>query len=97
MQLKLKTRVTYYVDAFDLAEYISHKAGRGIEFIDTRNDTDYSRKIVKEELDDWGMKDVDNMLNHGWISCETTLRNCLTHCANQGWLEEGDYVIQVSW
>jgi hypothetical protein len=21
----------------------------------------------------------------------------LTHCANEGWIEEGDYVITVSW
>lgn len=97
MELKITTKVTNYVDAYDLARYLSHKIGRSIEFIDSPNDTDYSVSIEKEEIDEYDMEQVNNMLEEGWISLDYGYHACLNHCANEGWLEEGDYVITMSW
>lgn len=97
MELKKKSKVAHYVDAFDLAEYISEKIGRKFEFIDSPNDRDYIINIKKGEIDKWYKETISNALNQGWVSMEYGYRAFLTHCANEGWLEEGDYVITVSW
>lgn len=97
MELKITTKTTHYVDAYDLANYIGSKIGRPVEFVDSPNDTDYSVSIEKEEIDDFDMKSVSNMIEKGWISLDYGYHACLVHCANEGWLEEGDYVITMSW
>lgn len=97
MQLNKETKVTHYVDSFDLAAYLGEKIGRYLEFIESPNDTDYKITIKKGEIDKWDKETVSNALNQGWVSMEYGYRAFLTHCANEGWLEEGDYVITVSW
>lgn len=97
MELKKTTKITHYVDAFDLARYLGEKMGRKIEFIDSPNDTDYSVKIEKGEIDKWDQEHIGNAIENGWVSLEYGYHAFLTYCANEGWLEEGDYVIRVSW
>lgn len=95
--LKKTTKVTHYVDVFDLADYLSKKIGRSIEFIDTANDSSHSIKIEKSEIDDYDRKVIDDMISKGYISLYYGYHAALTYCANMEWLDEGDYVIEVSW
>lgn len=97
MELKKVTKTTHYVDSFDLADFIGEKIGRSVEIIDTPNDTDYSATVKKEELDDWDMKSVSLLKDKGYISMEYGFHQIMTYCANQNWIEEGNYVIKVSW
>jgi hypothetical protein len=97
MELKVVTKTTKYVDSFDLTEYLGSKIGRSVEFVDTRNDTDYSLSLTKEEILNYDKRYIDHFLNVGWISLDHGYHAVLTYCVNKGWLDEGDYVIQVSW
>lgn len=97
MELKHTVKTTIYVDYFDLARYLSDKIGRDVEIGDSNNDTDYSVALERGELSDWDMNYVNAFLNKGWISMELGYRAVLNYCVNQGWLDEGDYVIEVSW
>lgn len=97
MELKHTVKSTIYVDYYDLSSYLSERIGRDVEIVDSGNDSDYSVTIVKEEIDDYDMKEVNKFLEKGWISMEYGYHAILTYCANQGWLDEGDYIIQVSW
>lgn len=97
MELKYHTLTAKYVDSFELARYLSEKTGKNVEFIETPNDTDYSVEIKKGEVRDYDKGNIDDFLNKGYISFEYGYRAVLNYCADQGWLEEGDYVIGVSW
>lgn len=97
MELQKTTKATHYVDAYHLARYLGEKMGRSFEFIDSSNDTDYTVKIEKGEIDKWDEETINNGLYRGWVSMDYGYHSFFMHCANEGWLEEGDYVIRVSW
>src|SRR6218665_1220275 len=97
MELKKRTKTVHFVDAHDLAKYLGEKIGRSVDILDTPNDTDYSTQIEKGQIDDYDKKSVDNFLKKGWISMDYGYNAVFTHCANEGWIEEGEYVIQVCW
>lgn len=97
MELNITTKVTHYVDSFHLAQYLGEKMGRDLEFIDTNNDTDYPVKINKGNIAPWDAQVIHNAKENGWVSMEMGSTAFFTHCANEGWLAEGNYVIEVSW
>lgn len=97
MHLKVTEKLTTYVDAFDLSRYLSEKIGRSVEIGDSSNDTDYSVRIEKGDIAEYDMETINGFLSSGWISMQYGYHAIMTYCANKDWLNEGDYVIQVSW
>lgn len=99
MENKLRTKIkqTIYVSHFDLQDFLSEKIGKSVEVIDSNNDTDYSISVKKEEIDDSDMDSVNTFLEKGYISMEYDYHAIFRYCANQGWIDEGDYVLEVSW
>lgn len=95
--LKMEVQTTNFVDAFDLALYLSKKIGKSVEVGDADNHSDYTVSVKRENLDQWDQKALDEFLNTGWLSMGRNRRIVMTHAANEGWIEEGNYVIRVSW
>jgi hypothetical protein len=93
----MEIRVTSYVNAFDLALYLSKKIGKSVEVGDTNNYSDYAVLVQRKELDQWDQNVLDEFLSTGWLSMERSRRVVMTYAANMGWIEEGNYVIRVSW
>lgn len=97
-ELIKETKITHHVWYPHLEMYLSEKVGKRIEIIDSPNDTDYHVLVrAKTEFDKWDQKYINELLEDGYISMECGYRTILDYCAGQGWLEEGDYIITVSW
>lgn len=95
--LTIQTKATTHIDAFELARYLSAKIGKSVQIIESPNDTNYVAKVKKGEIEDYDQEYVEDFLDAGYISMDMGYEVVLCYAANQGWIEEGDYVIRVSW
>lgn len=97
MELKKITKTTHYVDSYDLAKYLSTKFPHEVEFIDTHNDSDFKITIKKGDMDKYDWESAKTFLTTGVISMEIGYNAVFLYIANEGWLEEGNYIIEFSW
>lgn len=97
MSLIVETKTTHYVSDAHLERYLSEKIGVDCKVIESHNDTDYAVTVKKKDIPSYDQETVDNFLEDGYISMENGYDAVLTHAANMGWIEEGNYVIRVSW
>jgi hypothetical protein len=96
-ELNWETRATYYVDAFELALYLSSKIGNSVAIIDSENGRDYYVEVKKGPIERQYIPVLNMFLNSGYFSVESNYKLILRHAANMGWIEEGHYVFHVSW
>lgn len=97
VELIKETKTTHYVDYSNMENYLSEKIGRRVEIIESANDTDYHLSLKKEKIEDYDKETIDDFLKTGYIGMDYEYHTIFTHCVNEGWLEEGDYVLRVSW
>lgn len=99
MELKHRIVSTRFVDSYDLSEYLAKKISRSVDIVGTNNGSEYTADVrIQESFDKYEQEDIDLFINKGILDFEYSgWYNALDYCANQGWLEEGKYVIEVSW
>lgn len=96
--LKFETKVTRYVDYTELKRWLSTKlAPIDVQIGDSPNDTDYSITLESKPLDEFEQEDFDKFLTDGYINMDYGYYAILNGCCHKGWIEPGDYIIQVSW
>lgn len=98
-ELKITTKSTHYVDAYDLCRFLTEKIGRKIVFGQSSNDTDYSC-LADGNSDSWEdqEEEVNEIIKSGYINCDYPgWDSILSYAANQNWIPEGNYVVRVSW
>ena len=96
-KLIMVTKTTHYVDGSHLERYLSAKTGLNCQVIESSNDTDYSVTVKKEKIPSYDQEALDEFLQNGYISMDYGYDTIFTHAANMDWIEEGNYVIRVSW
>lgn len=97
MELKKITKTTHYVDSYDLAAYLSTKIAHKVEFIGTHNDSDFKVTVKKGEMDKYDWESANAYLATGVINMDMGYNALFVYFANEGWLEEGNYIIEFSW
>jgi hypothetical protein len=85
------------VDYGDLEDFINDHYGIYWDIVanmEWNNDTSYTLNIKKEEMRDWDLKML-SLIKSG--KQEGRLSIILTDLANNGIIEEGEYLINVCW
>lgn len=96
--MKTTFKPTIYVNSFELARHLTEKFERYVEIGDSANDTDYSVTLeAQTEFAEYDQKTIDKFLKTGWISMDHGYRTILNYACGLGYIEPGDWVIQVSW
>lgn len=93
----MKTK-TFFVLDYDEFDKLVNKniptAKNHYEFIaceEARNDNVYSYENIKEEIDEWGLKDI----NTGSLMYQAY--HLLCYLCNKNLILAGNYLIEVSW
>lgn len=97
-KLKSVTKTVINVNYSDLNKFITEVYGKDFEFavdVESSNDVSHSYTVKKEELTEWNRKHIDNFIATGRYGYIT--RSLLIDMANKGLIEEGDYIVDVSW
>lgn len=96
-ELRKTTKSTHYVDYFDMQNYLTEKLGKRVEIIESPNDTDYSIDIEKGDIYEYDQDTIDEFIENGYIYMDYGYHTIFKYLCNQGIIEEGNYVIRVSW
>ena len=100
MQLKLKSQTVQIVDYNDLCNFIEEAYGIDkFEYVALEELNNYSYKnysIRKGEFDDYDLRKLEKFKQNP-TSVNYITGILLTDLCNKGWLEEGDYMVHVSW
>jgi hypothetical protein len=98
MKLQHTKEVRIVCDYWDLEQLIQEVYGKEYEIVpmeEWNNDEQHSYSLKKEKLQDWEKAKLDAFLKG---DCRNgSLRGILRDLCNKGELEEGDYLINVSW
>lgn len=98
MKLKAKKKTIFEVDYKDLERLIKEEFGHDFSIPadeEVGNDTSISKNIQKEELAKYDKDRLTEFLHIGRYG--PCLQVLMTDMANRDVIEEGDYVIRVSW
>lgn len=93
-------KVSYIeLDYGELEDLIKKTYGHSYEFVaqeELMNDMSKTYSVKKEVLEQWDQEDLDGFITSGRIKNWRT-HTILTDLANKGIIEEGDYLINISW
>jgi hypothetical protein len=98
MKLKHKIVIHFVVDGSDLEELIRETYGHSYELtadMECRNDSEYEYMLKKKELNEYQKKDLAKFIQTGeyYFIWNTLLQDMV----NRSILDEGNYLIRVSW
>ena len=92
--------VTYKkIDCFDLERFIRDHYEVDYEIVEDNewnNDSSYNETVSKGEIDSYYKKRFEDW-KEGFYSGSYMLRHILKDLCNKGEIEEGNYLIKVSW
>jgi hypothetical protein len=95
----VKKTVFIEMDYYEFEELVEKHFGRNdYEFVadvECGNDSSHTFNIKKEPLDTWGRKEFDEWKLTG--KGRYLASHILTELVNMGILDEGEYLINVSW
>lgn len=106
MNLKMRTKETYFVDWNDLAKELiklfpdsvrdsEYFKGRW-ELLEANNDTDYAVDVKEETIEYYDQDTIKEMLRTGQVNYYQ-LHLLMTFLCNNKHINPGSYVISISW
>lgn len=102
MSLKMQTKTSHYVRDSDLERFLTEKLGKDVELVGSSNDTLHTLSVKKSDPSNpmykWDQDAVASFLADGVIDFQSYgAKPAMQYAVDQGWIEEGEYVIRVSW
>lgn len=99
MKLKMKTKVINTVDSDDFNEFVEFIYGGSFEFVaihEADNDSSYEYTVSMKDLTGYRNLEEESKIRKGKYPtyCIGSLLNCLLE---DGYIKEGDYLIDVCW
>lgn len=88
-----------------LEEYLSEKLGKPVEGIDSSNDTTYEFSVKPRGPEDfkydYQRQDFERMMGGKVVTVSfawnPSVSILLDYACKQGWIEEGVYIVSISW
>ena len=106
MKLGIDTKTTHHIDWLTYS-WVREKGECGLDLIceqvygkkidiGSNNDTDCAVDLKKEELPDYDVESLVDIVETGFFE-DYQLQLVMTDLCNKGHIEEGSYVVTVSW
>lgn len=96
--MQVTTKVTHYVDYYDLEKAVTefYKLPKRFDILESPNDTDYAIEVKAEPLDEFEVEDLAEMKESSSIACYQMYLPLQDMCL-AGAIPAGSYVVRVSW